>query len=255
MSEGAIEGTLAEIEDALPNGFHDAELSSVEVDWPAGRVMLRGVADVSGDDSAATYRPFVLEVSGLRGLTLPPALAKRGEQAKFTVELHDRGWCGGGEGWPPGRRPETPLFPEVWVYSFFLHALNEFVTVQARAARFNWAGEPRAPMNARLVRELNGLGFVLLGDTPEFSFLRMAPGGEIHLTVEPVGTNQSRVRIGFREQTAVGRYPNPVVPIALAGLPGGTVDGALVLDTADLTRKLPSLLEQWLLRSVDETAG
>jgi hypothetical protein len=130
-----IEGTIAEIEDALPNGFHDAELASVDVDWPTEQAILRGAVDFSNGEPPEVYRPFLIEVRGLRTLAVPIAVAPRARAAKFTVQLGDQGWCEGFEGWPPDRTPKGPPFPDAWVYSFFLHQLNDFITVQASTAR------------------------------------------------------------------------------------------------------------------------
>jgi hypothetical protein len=135
-----MQGSIAEIEEGLPSGFHDAELFSVEVDWKAERLTFRGAVDVSKGDPPEEYRPFVLVVDGLRALLLPLALVSGDEASPFTVSLDGRGWCGGLQGWPPDREPARPPFPQAWVYSFFLHELNDFITVQGMAARLEWAG-------------------------------------------------------------------------------------------------------------------
>jgi hypothetical protein len=139
-----IEGTIAEIEGALPNGFHDAELASMDVDWQSAQAVLHGAVDFSNGAPPEIYRPFLIEVRGLRTLTLPMALASRVQATNFTLQFGDQGWCGGLEGWPPDRTPKSPPFPGAWVYSFFLHQLNDFITVQASAAQFTWAGKPES---------------------------------------------------------------------------------------------------------------
>jgi len=136
-----ISGSLAVVDDALPNGFHDAELMLVEVDWGVERASFLGKADVSDGKSAQKYRAFRLVVDGIRSLSLPASLGPTRTDGAFSVDFRDDGWCGGFEGWPPDRLPADPRFPEAWVYSFFMHALNDFVTVQAMSAEFEWIGD------------------------------------------------------------------------------------------------------------------
>jgi hypothetical protein len=118
------------------------KLASVDVDWHTEHAILRGAVDFSNGDPPEVYRPFLLEVRGLRTLALPATLASRAQAAQFTLQLGDQGWCGGPEGWPPNRTPKSPPFPDTWVYSFFLHQLNDFITMQASAAQFTWTGKP-----------------------------------------------------------------------------------------------------------------
>jgi len=116
----------------------------MEVDWRAERASFIGWADVSDGNPPEVYRPFVLVVEGIRSLSLPVSLAPQQDTGAFTVELGDRGWCGGFEGWPPDRTPAESPFPEAWVYSFFLHSLNDFITLQAYSAQLEWSGSPQS---------------------------------------------------------------------------------------------------------------
>jgi hypothetical protein len=138
-----IQGSLSTIEDSLPNGFHDAELVFIDVDWTAERATLRGSVDVSDVDAPAAYRPFLLVVDGIRSLALPLGCSPDQRETGLSLSLVGRGWCGGLQGWPPERAPADPPFPDAWVYSFFLHELNDFVTIQGRLAQFEWADKPK----------------------------------------------------------------------------------------------------------------
>ena len=78
-SEDVIEGSLSSIADALPNGFHDAELSTFAIRWREEIAELAGVAWVAREGPPEVYRPFRLTVEGIRTLTLP-AVAPRQER-------------------------------------------------------------------------------------------------------------------------------------------------------------------------------
>ena len=137
-----IRGPISEIEESLPNGFHDAELFSFEVKWPDQEAVFKGLVDVSVEGQTEESRPFELVVHGLSSLLLPLAFGDDENGPATSVSLVGRGWCGGLNGWPPGREPRQPP-PEPLVYSFFLHQLNDFITVQGTSATFEWAGTAR----------------------------------------------------------------------------------------------------------------
>lgn len=135
-----------QIESSLPNGFHDASVFEVCVDWPEAKATLLGAADVadSEHERAVRPRPFKLVIQGVRSFLMPPSLEGGAGSKLLRATLDGRGWCGGFEGWPPGRAPEQPSSPDSFVYSFFLHRLNDFISVEATSATFEWTAEAQA---------------------------------------------------------------------------------------------------------------
>ena len=95
---------------------------------------------MSSEEHPEKARPFKLVIQGLCSLLVPLALGEDAGGSGAGVSLKGRGWCGGFEGWPPGREPSKPP-SEPLVYSFFLHQLNDFITVQGTSATFEWTGE------------------------------------------------------------------------------------------------------------------
>ena len=116
-----LQGSIEQIEQSLPNGFHDASLLGIEVNWSEASATFEGTADVSEEArGAARERPFKLVVHGLRNLELPRSLKENGSSH---VDLGTRGWCGGFAGWPPEREATSAQIGG-FVYSYFLHELN-----------------------------------------------------------------------------------------------------------------------------------
>jgi hypothetical protein len=127
----------------MPCGFHDATLHAVHVDWPQARVVITGVAWVAEDEpDPEVYRPFRLSITGLRTFSAPPSLSADKADGHLCVPP-DGLWCDGHPGWLVDREPEPALPTGAWVFSWFLHALNDFMAVQAVGnAELLWTGPP-----------------------------------------------------------------------------------------------------------------
>jgi hypothetical protein len=139
-----LQGSLAGIAGELPNGFHDAEVRTFDVDWRAEQITITGVAWVAEDGPPELYRCFKLTVDGLRSLSFPAASGLDEGALRISVPMGQGLRCDGFEGWPEGRRPVEPPFPDAWVYSFFFTAWNDFVTMQAYEATLEWLGDAYA---------------------------------------------------------------------------------------------------------------
>jgi hypothetical protein len=135
-----IEGTLAVIADALPNGFHDAELLSLFVDWEAREAVLRGEAWVATDGPPEVYRPFELGIQGLHLLELPSRPDVDATGRGFDFSLANAPSCDGIEGWPPHRQPTRAVPAGAFVYSLFVFSWNEFITLAGEQAVLRWQG-------------------------------------------------------------------------------------------------------------------
>jgi hypothetical protein len=106
-----------------------------------------------------------------------------------------------------------------------------------------------------LVRELNELGFALVGSGRTHTFTRTAIGNELELTLEPLGGDVWRVGVKWRPSTEPGREPYALVPMPLDRL-GESADGVTIdFSVALLLDALPRLLAQSILPRVDSAPG
>ena len=129
---------LTDIEDSLPNGFHDAYLESIHVDYKSRRALIK-LRVCTGDPEGPTekereaYEEASLELLGLIYFVVePPDLrTKYAEMGELSID--------GGES-KPGSAPSTPvpveqLPSDAFAYWFFIRDWNSFIHVSARDAR------------------------------------------------------------------------------------------------------------------------
>jgi hypothetical protein len=132
--------TLFEIADGLPNGFHDAEIWLVQVDY--SRQILRLDMELwvgSMEDPPETreaYRRAVVTVSGLRfcSLALPDAEYTFADDTKITVDLVSS---------------NQDLLPQEliakanggFIQTFFVYDWNSHIHVCGAAAELAWVSE------------------------------------------------------------------------------------------------------------------
>ena len=134
--------TLDELSRSLPNGFHDAELKTLSLDF-IGRqarlgleIWIAAYPEVPGELEA--YRPAEVRLSGLYyWLAEPPD------------DSYPHWWEGGGrldvgllhvlKHQPAIRLPETPVGAFVnWI---FFNSWNAFAYVAAETAELEWVGD------------------------------------------------------------------------------------------------------------------
>jgi len=139
---------LVEIENSLPNGFHDAFLESVEVDYVSKRAQIKlrlciGDPDASAENEREAYRGANLELLGLVYLVIegPDSRSKYAETEGL--------WIDGGEV-KSDSAPATPVPIEqlpsgAFAYWFFVRDWNSFIHVAARDARLQWSSEAASP--------------------------------------------------------------------------------------------------------------
>lgn len=131
--------TLHEIERDLPNGFHDAEVSQITVDFASRSAVLElelwvGSMDSPSDGGRETYRPARLELRGLAYLTMDPPdpnypYADPGAICVDLCKLDDALQA-------PTARPGD------FVSRFFVMDWNAFITASAREAELTWTADP-----------------------------------------------------------------------------------------------------------------
>jgi hypothetical protein len=138
-----IQGTLEYIAAQLPNGFHDAEVSSILVDWGSRRVSFHGVAWMAREGAPEVYRPFELRAEGLCSFLHPDCIQVRHSLDSPESILKKSIRVDGFPGWPPEKAPQSPPFSEAPAYTFYVYEWNDFITLQAARAVLNWIGPER----------------------------------------------------------------------------------------------------------------
>jgi|SRR5271154_2495558 hypothetical protein len=136
--------TLDELDQALPNGFHDAEIFSYELDF-VGAIAKFHLNLLVGwpDDPEAErqkHQEATMVVSGLCFLSIdPPA-------STYPFVLDGKPICVSGDSAQTDTLPSLPdlaaQFPGgTWCYRFFVHNWNAFMYIAARDAQVTWVGE------------------------------------------------------------------------------------------------------------------
>jgi hypothetical protein len=131
--------TFEELDDALPNGFHDAKIQKVAVDYVQRSAIMTMQLSVGTPDSANPdeYRCATLVVSGL---------------CYYSVEPPDPTYpfLGGSSpvnvaGYPedpekfPALNGLLPAMPRgVTCYRFFVHEWNSFIHIAAKDVQVQW---------------------------------------------------------------------------------------------------------------------
>ncbi len=137
--------TLVELEDKLPNGFHDAKVHSLELDYEPGTAKFR-LSLLIGlpEDPPSTrnaYQRATLHLTGFCFCSIEPP----DPNYRFLPE----GKPISADGCPEGLE-KVSTFHELqkvlptgaWIYRFFLHDSNSFLHIAARNATLEWEGTP-----------------------------------------------------------------------------------------------------------------
>jgi hypothetical protein len=130
--------TIEELENQLPNGFHDSHLVSLSVDYMAGTCCVELDIDYNHPDPGI-FRRMRLQLGGVSLLVLEPP-------SKGALLLKDTVWTSGyatSEKILPNLetyRQSAP--PDTFFYSFFLHDLNCFIHLAATEATLEEAVRP-----------------------------------------------------------------------------------------------------------------
>jgi hypothetical protein len=140
--------TLAELEDSLPNGFHDSALKGLSIDYMRRTIRLDMSLKVGDSDGPREQRDDVrdaeIEVSGVVFFVIDPPSPAAGYDFKSPGEL----WVVDGY-----ETRSIPAFtkkidkelldavpPEAFIHSFFVSDWNSYVHLAARDCSMKWAG-------------------------------------------------------------------------------------------------------------------
>jgi hypothetical protein len=136
-----LRGTLREVEDRLPSGFHDAYLEAVKLDCVSNAATMELDLDV-GDPDAATKeerearRKATLFLRGLVYFAIEPP-DPRYEYSQGNGLWVDAGDAAG-ESNPRAPRALRPLPEGASAHWFYVSSWNSFIHVAAREAELQW---------------------------------------------------------------------------------------------------------------------
>ncbi len=139
--------TLDELDHNLPNGFHDAEISSLELDYVAGIAKFQLSLLVGGPDGPEamgdTYRRAILTITGLCFCSIGHPYPT------YPFLPNGKPICVSGD---PARPDHLPTLSDLaakfpagtWCYRFFVQDWNAFIHIAGRDAEVRWIGhEPK----------------------------------------------------------------------------------------------------------------
>ena len=128
--------TLQELSRTLPNGFHDAELAHVELDYARQEARMHlslcvGDPDASEEDAREAYRPAVLTLTGLQYFVVPPPEYSY-DPGTVSVDLSE-------DSAPPPAGGSAA--PGAFCNVFFVSEWNALIQMSATGASLAWADE------------------------------------------------------------------------------------------------------------------
>jgi hypothetical protein len=140
--------TLEELENSLPNGFHDAEIERISVDYQQ-RLMVMELTVFVGDPVAPVelreaYRPAVLTLSGVQFVAIDPPDARYPFSESGPVRIDA---CDATKNLDANLVKTLPTNSST--RSFFVAEWNAFIHVSASSAQIEWT----APVEYRKRQE------------------------------------------------------------------------------------------------------
>jgi len=132
--------TFQDLEDSLPNGFHDAHLKSVSIDY-IERLLTMQMEILIGTPEAQDrdeYRNATLTVTGLYFCVIDPP------DAKYPFTTKNRPiWVSGDDGWPDTLSDLAASLaqtnPGFTYHRFFSVDWNSFIYVAANDVQLYWS--------------------------------------------------------------------------------------------------------------------
>jgi hypothetical protein len=134
--------TIDDIARTLPNGFHDAEVSTITLNYSADEAVLRmdvWIGDLYST-SCETYRTACLTLSGLIFCVIEPPNTP-GEIRGREPLCIDTGSVESLSNPPETKLPSESIEGSFtnWIY---VRHWNSFIYISAEEARLDWEGEP-----------------------------------------------------------------------------------------------------------------
>jgi hypothetical protein len=129
--------TLEELEASLPNGLHDAELLTLQVDYARYEAVIDVNVDVGVGEAEDLYRPARLTFSDVQFVFIDPPTAGRHDAGPSMIDT--------GTGQPSTAPLSVPEIPsDCFLCWIFVVNWNSFIRIAARNVAHQWLGERRA---------------------------------------------------------------------------------------------------------------
>ena len=134
---------LEQLINSLPNGFHDAQLEGINIDYTSGMATLQMQLLIGGPDDRThedheNYKAAKLHLSGVLYFVIgaPDPNYKYGESKALNIDagIADE------KSAPPTPIPLDQLPPDISAYWFFVSEWNSFIHLAAMDARLEWRG-------------------------------------------------------------------------------------------------------------------
>ena len=139
---------IKELDDSLPNGFHDAMLESFSVNYGSGSAVLKlqilvGDPESSVEPEREAYRAAEVHLSGICYFVIEaPDQKLIGTTSKVL-------WIDGGSydagSAPPCPVPLAALPQDISTYWFYVREWNSFIHVAVRDANIQWCSKDPQP--------------------------------------------------------------------------------------------------------------
>jgi hypothetical protein len=131
--------TFEELDNGLPNGFHDAKLSGLRIDYVGGSAVLVLALDFGSPDGSKQqdYRMGELRVSGLYFCSIDPP-DPRYRYVPRGIALDVSGDPAKPDTFPALEALSRTLPPGVSCYRFFVHDWNSFINIAAKDVEIAW---------------------------------------------------------------------------------------------------------------------
>jgi hypothetical protein len=129
--------TLEELESDLPNGFHDARLYGIEVDYMGGNAILHIAFDFGDPDGPIqeVYRIGELRITGLSFCSIDPPYP-HSRYVPHGVALNVSGDTATPDTFPAIEELSKAFEAGVSCYRFFVHEWNSFINIAAKDVQF-----------------------------------------------------------------------------------------------------------------------
>lgn len=123
--------TIEEIENVLPNGFHDAVICSIFVDYNAKKAIFDINVNISNanNESTAVFNSGKLFLSGLHYLALEPP-----DEAYLVDSVEQGLWIASSAPIPSSKDQKNTMGS--FTHRFFINNWNSFIVLSAVDARF-----------------------------------------------------------------------------------------------------------------------
>lgn len=133
-----------EIEQSLPNGFHDAKIERISLDYLSGSLLMnmRILTGTPGEPNQDEYGPAEVKASGLYFCSIESP----DPNYPFRPSGHPLGVSGDNSGKSSSEISDlvSKLPPGTSCYRFFVEQWNSFIYVAASDVRISWRGTARS---------------------------------------------------------------------------------------------------------------